>query len=392
MSKLEVEDLEVMKSRCTKFATWIGALPYIDCLTKDWKGDDEAGRQRVKDFLEAERVQELFPEAFERTEDDGEYITMDHRVSSDEESSSADCIADIAIIAITAVTTVITHSVTPVYLIPERSTSKKYTMIFDLDETLVHARYTNGQIRIRPGVVPLLKACTEKRERLEFVIWTAGTSAHASNVLRKLNEVADCGDLFDYVIHRETENWFNPCQICKNITMLGRPKGTAVLIDNSIGVTDNSPETASASVIVSDFNHNSGSSESGAMQGLLDLVELLYSHTYSKNPDGITDLLDNNKNIITRDRKVEHVIYGPLSCYTFVSDQKDNQITKIEIEINKPDIYESKDISGYWWPITVLSVDGGSITAHVHDATRDITGKVIGQTWEKVHPANIRLK
>lgn len=119
----------------------------------------------------------------------------------------------------------------------------KYTVVFDLDETLVYAR--DGTIRPRPHVNELLKLI---EDRCEVVIWTAGVRAYAHRVITAIDSdrvIKDC-------ICRH-DAWFqnpNGHSYVKDLKNLNRDLSRTIIIENTPDCVVRNPLN---SIIVSDY-------------------------------------------------------------------------------------------------------------------------------------------
>lgn len=119
----------------------------------------------------------------------------------------------------------------------------KLTVVFDLDETLVHAR--DGTIRPRPYLPELLKTV---HERCEPLIWTAGVKTYAQRVVSAVDPervVKEC------ICRADT--WFpmlGPLSHVKDLRMLGRDMDRTVIIENTPDCVVKNPLN---SIIVSDY-------------------------------------------------------------------------------------------------------------------------------------------
>lgn len=101
-----------------------------------------------------------------------------------------------------------------------------YTLVLDLDETLVHY-YENageGAFRIRPGCEKFLK---EMSEIYEVVIFTAAMQDYADWVL-------DSIDKPKYISHRLYRQHASPTGMVfvKDLSKIGRPLNKTIIVDN----------------------------------------------------------------------------------------------------------------------------------------------------------------
>lgn len=104
---------------------------------------------------------------------------------------------------------------------------EKFTLVLDLDETLVHYYEVQGEgnFRIRPGCIEFLK---EMSQLYEVVIFTAAMQDYADWVLDSVDGKNH------YISHRlyRQHATFNNMVFIKDLSKLGRPLNKTIIIDN----------------------------------------------------------------------------------------------------------------------------------------------------------------
>eukprot|EP01060_Flectonema_neradi_P038350 TRINITY_DN8004_c1_g1_i2.p1 TRINITY_DN8004_c1_g1~~TRINITY_DN8004_c1_g1_i2.p1 ORF type:complete len:597 (+),score=82.99 TRINITY_DN8004_c1_g1_i2:69-1859(+) len=125
---------------------------------------------------------------------------------------------------------------------------KKYTIVLDLDETLIYTRGTNSHLCLRPGSRELLSCL--RTLGCEIVVWTASTKDYSaailSNIDRDLEYISEC-------VYRHPK-WFEGEGIAhprKDLSLLGRDLDTTLIVDNSVDCCIG--YTESNAIIVPDF-------------------------------------------------------------------------------------------------------------------------------------------
>lgn len=110
--------------------------------------------------------------------------------------------------------------------LPPQENPDRFTLVLDLDETLVHYYEQNGEgfYRVRPGCLKFLK---EMSELYEVVIFTAAMQDYADWVLDSL-------DTEKCISHRLYRQHASPCNMVyvKDLSKLGRPLNKTLIIDN----------------------------------------------------------------------------------------------------------------------------------------------------------------
>ena len=111
-------------------------------------------------------------------------------------------------------------------LTPEQEEST-YTLVLDLDETLVHFFYTpsGGMFLIRPFCKKFLE---EMAEKFEIVIFTAALKNYADSILDLLDPNKK---LIKYRLYRQHVS-LSGITFCKDLTKIGRDLGKTIIVDN----------------------------------------------------------------------------------------------------------------------------------------------------------------
>ena len=106
--------------------------------------------------------------------------------------------------------------------------SKPYTLILDLDETLVHFQIKSskgGTLRARPYLFGFLE---EMGHYYELVIWTSATEAYANSLIDAIEYEKK---YFDYVLYREHAIIIGD-DFVKDLTRIGRGLDRIIIIDD----------------------------------------------------------------------------------------------------------------------------------------------------------------
>ena len=114
----------------------------------------------------------------------------------------------------------------PPYL-PEINPKFKYTLVLDIDETIIHYFFTyiNGTFFVRPYVYEFLNTL---KQYYEIVTFTAGTKDYADNIL---NLVDTNDNLIKYRLYRHHTTIMG-CNVFKDLMRLGRDMSKIIIIDN----------------------------------------------------------------------------------------------------------------------------------------------------------------
>ncbi|ORC92208.1 nuclear lim interactor-interacting factor [Trypanosoma theileri] len=123
---------------------------------------------------------------------------------------------------------------------PLTSEVKKYTVVLDLDETVVYAR--EGPLYARAYLRELLRSI---KDDFEVIVWTAGEREYAKNILEEINE--DC--IIQHLIYRH-KTWFSTDDYTKDLKKLGRDINYVIIVENTPDCVRANPKN---SIIVEDF-------------------------------------------------------------------------------------------------------------------------------------------
>jgi len=106
---------------------------------------------------------------------------------------------------------------------------KKFTLVLDLEETLVHFKieenYEEGILKLRPGVLPFLDQVSQY---YELVLFSEASQEYSDLILEAFEE---CKKYFDYKLYRQHTVIKNQ-DFVKDLTRLGRPLNTIIIVDN----------------------------------------------------------------------------------------------------------------------------------------------------------------
>ena len=105
---------------------------------------------------------------------------------------------------------------------------KPYTLVLDLDETLVYFKIKSskgGTLRARPYLFGFLE---EMGHYYELIIWTSATEAYANSLIDAIEYEKK---YFDYVLYREHAIIIGD-DFVKDLTRIGRSLDRIIIIDN----------------------------------------------------------------------------------------------------------------------------------------------------------------
>jgi len=134
----------------------------------------------------------------------------------------------------------------------------KYSLVFDLDETLVYAR--SGSVQPRPGSSEILRNLGSS---CELLVWTSSEKSYAANAIQRI----DHGRTIRHTVARDTGGWFSGDRTCaKNLRMLGRDLSKTLLIENTPDCIAQNTDNA---ILLPDFT---GGADPGVLSSLQNVL------------------------------------------------------------------------------------------------------------------------
>jgi len=132
-------------------------------------------------------------------------------------------------------------NIIPPFIKTKRPKNKKYTLILDLDETLVHVKQINSQnsllntynsfsqkiINLRPGLFSFLNTV---KPYYEIISFSSASKAYADNILKKIETNQK---YFDYNLYREHTTLYGT-EYVKDISKIGRNIKEMIIVDNLV--------------------------------------------------------------------------------------------------------------------------------------------------------------
>ena len=112
--------------------------------------------------------------------------------------------------------------------VPRRS-GKKYTLILDLDETLIHFKVNKnfsdeGVLKLRPGVGTFLEII---KEYYEIILFTEASEAYTELIMEAFNK----NEFFEYKLYRQHTIIIGE-DFVKDLQRIGRPLDSIIIVDN----------------------------------------------------------------------------------------------------------------------------------------------------------------
>lgn len=128
-------------------------------------------------------------------------------------------------------------------LIPSlKESCKKYTIVLDLDETVVYGR--DGPLYSRAFLQHLLRSISKD---FEVIVWTASDRGYAKRVLEEINK----DHTIEHLVYRH-DKWFqDENSYTKDLKKLGRSMDYTIIIENSPDCIRQNPQNG---IIVQEFS------------------------------------------------------------------------------------------------------------------------------------------
>jgi hypothetical protein len=117
------------------------------------------------------------------------------------------------------------HDATQFVLPEQRAEDRgKYTIVLDLDETLIYAR--EGPLYARPGLEDFFATLGPLAE---VVVWTAGLRAYAQAIIRNVDKT----NVVQHCVYRHSKWFTGQAGYRKDLAALGRDLERSIIIENT---------------------------------------------------------------------------------------------------------------------------------------------------------------
>ena len=150
----------------------------------------------------------------------------------------------------------------------DKKDKREYTLVLDLDETVVHymedEEEYNAYVKVRLGAENFIN---ELSKFCEIVIFTASTEDYANTVINGL----DCKNNISYKLYRQHTNFINGFNI-KDLSKLGRDISKVIIVDN---IEENFSLQPDNGLNICDFEGDENDNELNfLLYDLLDIVKI----------------------------------------------------------------------------------------------------------------------
>lgn len=169
-------------------------------------------------------------------------------------------------------------------LIPPQQQRKMYTIVFDLDETVIYGR--EGTLYARAFLKQLFQSIARD---FEIVVWTASERSYAKKVLSEINE----DHVVEHLVYRHSK-WYCEDDCTKDLKKLGRNLDATIIVENTPDCIRCNPKNG---IIVEDFDVQTSERSPGVKHTrsrdntLIRLLELLQKLACSGRT--VPDFLEN---------------------------------------------------------------------------------------------------
>ena len=161
----------------------------------------------------------------------------------------------------------------------DKKDKREYTLVLDLDETLVHymedEEENNAYVKVRLGAENFIN---ELSKFCEIVIFTASTEDYANTVINGL----DCKNNISFKLYRQHTNFINGFNI-KDLSKLGRDISKVIIVDN---IEENFSLQPDNGLNICDFEGDENDNELNfLLYDLLDVVKISGLDVRKKLPE-----------------------------------------------------------------------------------------------------------
>lgn len=169
---------------------------------------------------------------------------------------------------------VILYSSLPQYYLPPKDEKYKYTLVLDLDETLVHVKmFPDGKAKLsyRPG---LFKFLSKMKKMYELVLFTGSLPEYCNKIMSCMERNEK---FFEHKLYRQHCTKVNEDYV-KDLSKLGRDLKSIIIVDNLSSSFISQKENG---ILIKDFNGNIQSDDNI----LRDLGNILEKIRYEETSD-----------------------------------------------------------------------------------------------------------
>eukprot|EP00796_Vickermania_ingenoplastis_P005309 gene5309-3811_t len=166
-------------------------------------------------------------------------------------------------------------------LIPPRDEKKRYSIVFDLDETVVYGR--DGPLYARAFLKHLFRSIAND---FEVIVWTASDRDYAKNVLEAINK----DHVIQHLVYRHSK-WFTEDNYTKDLKQLGRSLDSTIIIENTPDCIRQNPQNG---IIVKDFEIQK---DEGQLNDIKQRKRKRTDHTLSLLVEVLLDLAKSGKTV-----------------------------------------------------------------------------------------------
>ena len=181
------------------------------------------------------------------------------------------------------------YKISPPFL--KKPNEKKYTLVLDLEETLININQ-DGTCILRPGLFSFLSSIKPFYELISFT----NESKYSSDSIIKQIEAKN--KYFDYNLYREHLT-FNGKEFIKDITKLGRNIKKIIIVDN---IANNFKLTPGNGIQIAPFFGDNSEKDTVLLE-LKKLLIIIYKSGYEDLRDAIKKYSKEIKKNITKDNK-----------------------------------------------------------------------------------------
>ena len=159
---------------------------------------------------------------------------------------------------------VVLYSSAPQYYLPPKKEKYKYTLVLDLDETLVHVKmFPDGKAKLtyRPG---LFKFLSKMKKLYELVLFTGSLPEYCNKIMTCMERNEK---YFEYKLYRQHCTKINEHYV-KDLSKLGRELNSVIIVDNLSSSFISQPERG---ILIKDFHD--GMSDGNILRDLGNILE-----------------------------------------------------------------------------------------------------------------------
>ena len=114
------------------------------------------------------------------------------------------------------------------FLLPKKIKNCGFSLVLDLDQTLINYNKITNKIIFRPGLLSFLHSM---KKIYELILFSYGTETYVNSII---NHIEKNEKFFDFILYRQHVSFDENGEFFKNLNLLNRNLKNIIIIDNNV--------------------------------------------------------------------------------------------------------------------------------------------------------------